>query len=40
MLDEPSSRQSDPHVLDLQLRALSKQSSTSNKPTVRNLKKL
>ena len=33
MLDEPSSRQSDPHVLDLQLKALSKQSSTA-KPTV------
>jgi intraflagellar transport protein 46 len=33
VLDEPSSRQSDPHVLDLQLRSFFKQSTTA-KPSV------
>ena len=33
VVDEPSSKQTDPHVLDLQLRSMSKQ-STAVKPTV------
>jgi intraflagellar transport protein 46 len=33
VLDEPSSNQSDPHVLDLYFRTLSKQSTEVNQPT-------
>lgn len=35
VLDEPSSRQSDPHVLNLQMRYTSKQSMATSLPTVR-----
>ena len=35
VVDEPSSNQSDPHVLDLFFRTMSKQSVEINQPTVR-----
>lgn len=35
VLDEPSSRQSDPHVLNLQMRYTSKQGISTNLPTVK-----
>ena len=36
VLDEPSSRQSDPHVLNLQMRYTSKQPMATTLPSVRN----
>ena len=36
VLDEPSSRQSDPHVLNLQMRYTSKQPIAASLPTVRH----
>ena len=35
VVDEPSSNQSDPHVLDLYFRTLSKQTVETNQPSVR-----
>ena len=35
VLDEPSSKQSDPHVLNLQMRYTSKQTITTSLPSVR-----
>lgn len=37
MVDEPSSNQSDPHVLDLFFRTLSKQTNESKQPSVNKL---
>ena len=39
VLDEPSSRQSDPHVLNLQMRYTSKQPMATSLPTVRKYSK-
>jgi intraflagellar transport protein 46 len=36
ILDEPSSKQSDPHVLNLQMRYTSKQPIATSLPTVKN----
>jgi intraflagellar transport protein 46 len=38
VLDEPSSKQSDPHVLNLQMRYTSKQPMATSVPSVRNSK--
>jgi intraflagellar transport protein 46 len=38
VLDEPSSKQSDPHVLGLQFRYTSKQPTTTSLPSVREIK--
>jgi intraflagellar transport protein 46 len=37
VLDEPSSKQSDPHVLNLKMRYTSKQPISSNLPSVRKI---